>query len=266
MCVVVGGCSRGGDADDGTATVESDLDLYATLERSTLFETQRALRLTVSSDRSQDLEIGRIQLDTPLFAAVPPQDRDASVRAGGRVAMPLPFGEPRCDAASDGRSVLVAEVDGDEVRIALDERPSTLLAALHRSECAAVAVLADVELRFGDVWEATDERTVAGELEVAQRRDGVTATVEEVLGNVIFTVSSDESSPVVEVNDEQPSAGAGVAITAARCDPHALIEYKRTFTFTASVRVGDDEPIEVDVAAEGTARRALEDLLTSCIG
>ena len=188
------------------------------------------------------------------------------MRAGGHVAMPLPFGEPRCDEDGDEPSVLVAEVDGEELQVALEERPSNLLAALHESECAAAAVLADVEIRLGDAREPTETRTVAGELEVTQREEGVTATVEEVHGNVIFTVRTDETEPPVEVSDDQPSSATGVAITASRCDPHALIEYKRTFIFTASVRVGDDEPVAVDVEAEGGARRVFEDLLTSCIG
>jgi hypothetical protein len=56
------------------------------------------------------------------------------------------------------------------------------------------------------------------------------------------------------------------SIAAARCDPHALIEYKRTLILTARVRVGGDSPTRVDVAADGSARRALEELLTACIG
>jgi hypothetical protein len=88
-----------------------------------------------------------------------------------------------------------------------------------------------------------------------------------VEGNVIFTVSAATASPrVLAVSDEHPTASAPIAITASRCDPHALIEYKRTFIFTASIRLGDDEPARVDIKAEGAARRALEDLLTSCIG
>ncbi|HEX6421995.1 MAG TPA: hypothetical protein VFZ79_00850 [Acidimicrobiales bacterium] len=275
-CVLAGACSSGddtgGDAaaegapEAGEAAVTSDSDLHATLQRSTLFETRRSLLLTVVHDGDSDLQVGTIQLDTPLFEPVAPEERDARLRAGGRVGMPLPFGEPRCDDEADEPAVLVAEIDGDEVRVAIEERPSNLLAALHDAECAAAAVLADVELRLGDAWEPTEPRTVAGRLEVAQREDGVTATVEEVLGNVIFTVRTDETDPVIDVSDDRRSADVGVAITASRCDPHALIEYKRTFIFTASVRVGDDEPVEVDVQAEGDARRVLEDLLTTCIG
>lgn len=277
-CVLGGGCSPGDDADAaddaatrdapaaGEAALTSDAELDATLQRSTLFETRRSLLLTLRSGGVGDVQVGTIQLETPLFEPVPPEERDARLRAGGQVGMPLPFGQPRCDGEADGPAVLVTEVDGDEVRVAIEERPSSLLAALHEAECAEAAVLADVELRLGDSWEPTEAQTVAGRLEVTQREDGVAATVEEVLGNVIFTVRTDETDPVVEVGDDRPAADVGVAVTASRCDPHALIEYKRTFIFTASVRLGDDEPVEVDVEAEGDARRVLEDLLTSCIG
>jgi hypothetical protein len=68
------------------------------------------------------------------------------------------------------------------------------------------------------------------------------------------------------VSNDRPSASAPITITASRCDPHALIEYKRTFIFTASIQMDSAEPARVDIKAEGAARRALEDLLTSCLG
>ena len=57
-----------------------------------------------------------------------------------------------------------------------------------------------------------------------------------------------------------------MSITASRCDAHALIEYKRTFTFLALVDVGKDRPLRLDVKAEGDTLRLLEDVLTRCIG
>jgi hypothetical protein len=63
-----------------------------------------------------------------------------------------------------------------------------------------------------------------------------------------------------------PAAAGRIAITAARCHPHALIEYKRTFIFSAYVEVDGGERTRVDITAEGGARRALEELLRSCIG
>jgi hypothetical protein len=275
----IGGCTansqsgRGQDVEPEPATDRAGLT--ATLQRSTLFETRRSLRLTMRSNAGEEREIGAIQLESPLFEPVEPETRNTRVPPAGRpVVMGLPFGTVRCDgrngggdAEEDGAAVLLADVDGHDVRVPIEQRPNDLLVELHGAECAAAAVLADVDLRLGDTWRSTDPRTLEGELDISQRRDGAEATVQAVEGNVIFTVSYATASPrALEVSDERPSASAPIAITASRCDPHALIEYKRTFIFTASIQVNGDEPARVDIRAEGAARRALEDLLTSCLG
>jgi hypothetical protein len=90
--------------------------------------------------------------------------------------------------------------------------------------------------------------------------------LEEVRGNVIFTVSTARAGSPIEVNDDTRSASGPIAITALRCDPHALIEYKRTFILSAYVSLDGGERTRVDVTAQGGARRALEELLRSCIG
>jgi hypothetical protein len=278
LCAVIVSCSGDGDRVDGDeasrharatagATMDSDAGLNATLQGSRLFETERALRLTVGHDGDDDLQIGAIQLGSPLFEPVQPQPRDARVRAGGHgVVMPLPYGAARCDAVADEPPQLITDVAGEQVRVAMDESPSGLLSSLHAAECAVAAVEADVELRLGDSWERTAPRTVEGEVELGQRRPGVEVTVEEVQGNVIFNLrTEDEPDANFAVNDRRPSAGVRVAITAARCDPHALIEYKRTFKFLAVVRLGHEEPVRVDIEAEGEAHRELEELLEACL-
>jgi hypothetical protein len=153
------------------------------------------------------------------------------------------------------------------VRVAIEEVPSGVLSELNTEECAASAVLASVDLQLGETWQRTETRTIEGEVELAQRSSGVTATLDELRGNVIFAVSAGGAAgSALEVADARPTAAGPVAITAARCDPHALIEYKRTFIFTAYVAVDDAEPTRVDFEAEGGARRALEELLRSCMG
>jgi hypothetical protein len=275
-CGVVAGCGA-----DETAEVP----LSATLQRSTLFETRRALLLEVRPAGGRDVEVTSVQLSSPLFEAVDPEPRETLVRTTDRaVAMPLPFGEPRCDDAdaegdagdgggggggADDPTELVAEVDGDEVRVPLDDAAPGVLASLHEAECAAAAVLADVELRLGDTWERAGPHAAAGELEVTQLRPGATVAVEELLGNVIFTVGTDgAAAPWLEVSDDQPTARGTITVDASRCDPHALIEYKRTFVLSARVGVDGGEPVRVDVEAEAgsAAHTALQGLLTTCIG
>jgi hypothetical protein len=275
----IGGCTGNGESGrNQDVEVEAAADragLTATLQRSTLFETRRSLRLTVRSNTGEEREIGAIQLESPLFEPVEPEARNARLPpAEHPVVMGLPFGTVRCDARNgrgdtedDNAAVLRADVDGHDVRVPIEQRPNDLLVKLHGAECAAAAVLADVDLHLGDTWRSAGPRTLEGELDFSQRRDGAEATVQAVEGNVIFTVSDITASPrALAVSDEHPSASAPIAITASRCDPHALIEYKRTFIFTASIRVNSDEPTRVDIKAEGAARRALEDLLTTCLG
>jgi hypothetical protein len=262
------GCSSGGAAARD--------DLEATLQRSTLFETQRALNLTVRSSPSElsggdeEIRIRSIRLDSPRFAAVEPQERNARLRENDpTVVMPLRYGEAQCGDGAEGPAELVAEVDGEEVRLPLDEHPSDMLASLQANECAAARVFEDVSLRFGDEWQRTEPRTVEGWLSLAQREPGVRAVVDELVGNVIFGLAAPEGSasgPGLAVSDDRPSARIRVRIHAARCDPHALIEYKRTFTFSVWIRVGDRDPALVDVKAEGPAHEALERLLAACIG
>jgi hypothetical protein len=280
LFAVAAGCS--GDDDAGTRSGagtdaaggegaggngEPETPLTATLQRSTLFETHRSLRLAVTNGGSQDLEIAAVQLDSPMFELAPPQVRDVPVAASDRVAIPLPFGTPQCGEVADERPEVIARIAGEDVRMAIEERPDGLLSELRDIECAASAVLASVDLRLGDTWNRTEARTIEGEIELEQRTPGATAVLEEVRGNVIFTVSgADAAGSGVEVTDDTPTASGHIAITASRCDPHALIEYKRTFILSAYVALNGGERTRVDVTAQGGARRALEELLRSCMG
>jgi hypothetical protein len=280
LFAVAVGCSGNGEAgtDAGSggtgasgagasAAGDAPAPLTATLQRSTLFETRRSLRLTVTNGGDRDLQIAAVQLSSPLFEPAPPQVRDVTVAASDRVAIPLPFGTPQCDDVADQPPELVARIAGEEVRVAIEERPDNLLAGLNDIECGASAVLASVDVHLGDTWTPTEARTIEGEIELAQRDSGVRAVLEEVRSNVIFGVSTaDSAGPPLEVSDDAPSAAGPIAITAVRCDPHALIEYKRTFIFSTYVALDGGEPTRVDIEAEGGARRALEELLRSCLG
>jgi hypothetical protein len=265
---VLGACSSGSGSGSGDAASDG---LEATLQRATLFETQRAFNLTVRSAGDREIRIRSIRLDSPRFAAVEAQERNARLRPSDpTVVMPLRYGEARCGEGggdgAEGPAELVAEVDGEEVRLPLDEHPSDMLASLQASECAAARVFEAVSLRFGDEWTRTGPRTVEGSLSLTQQDSGVRAVVDELVGNVIFNVGATDAGSRLAVSDDRPSDRIGVRIHAARCDPHALIEYKRTFTFSVWIRVGDREPTLVDVKARGPAHRTLERLLAACIG
>jgi len=267
---VLVGCGSSGDgsaADSDGAARGPSSELDATLRRSRLFETQRQIGLELATTGDADVRVGTIQLVTPLYETVAPTDRGTTLDAGDRpLLMPIPFGTALCDGEADGPAELVATVDGDEVRVPLTERPAGMLAHLHGLECASAEVLEDVALELTGDWVVTDPHTATGQLTVTQRTPGVTATVDEVLGNVIFGLTTATAGPVLTIGDDQPTAAVGITISASRCDPHALIEYKRTFKFAVEVRVGDADPVPVDVEAQGDARAALGELIRSCVG
>jgi hypothetical protein len=243
--------------------------MHASLQQSTLFTTHHALGLSVSFDGDRELRLATIQLDTPLFQPVEPQARDARVRPGGRVVtMPLVYGDADCDVSADdaGPAQLVTEVDGEELRLDLAEQPADLLAGMHADECEVAGILDQVEIAFGDDWERTADKAYETTVVVTQRREGVTARLQEMEGNVIFGVTTPgDDVPWAVVDDEHPSATVPLTVTAGRCDPHALTEYKRTFILDAWVQVGDGEPVRIDVKAEGPAHDALGALLEACL-
>ena len=276
VVLVLAACGGGaGDGGGGDGEAGGGAPVRASIQESTLFATQRAFGLTLAPATDRDVRVGAIQLSSPLFAEVEPQPRDALVRATDRaVVMPLRYGEAVCDGeddgdgeGGDGGAELVTDVDGEAVRVPLEQSPADLLAGIHAAECASAGVLEDVELRLGDEWVPTAPQAVAGTLEASQRHEGVDATLQPLEGNVIFGVTTDaaEGEAWLAVSDEAPAATGAVEVRAARCDPHALIEYKRTFVFTIRVAVGDAEPVLVDLEAEGAAHAALEALLASCL-
>lgn len=268
LCAAAVGCGSSGDdsaAGDKTGPASA---LEATLRRSRLFETKRQIGLELAAGGDADVHVGAIQLVTPLYETVSPTDRDATLTAGEPARlMPIRYGTARCDTEPEGPPELVAVIDGEEVRVPLTEHPAGMLTRLRDLECTSAAVLEDVGLGLSGDWTVTDPHTASGQLTLTQRTPGVTAKVDEVLDNVIFSIATaNATSPVLTVDDDQPTAAVGVTISASRCDAHALIEYKRTFKFAVEVRIGDDDPVRVDVEAQGDARAVLEELLRSCIG
>jgi hypothetical protein len=69
---------------------------------------------------------------------------------------------------------------------------------------------------------------------------------------------------VLEVSDAEPTGSVPVTISADRCDPHAVAEFKTPFLFLSWVAVGEAEPVPVPLELTGGARQALEDLIATC--
>jgi hypothetical protein len=242
--------------------------LVATVEVSRLFSLQRQHALGLQNVGDQPVRVLAIALETPLFEPAPLTERELVLAPGGReLVMPVPYGAARCgpDPADTFEAVVLVEGTAAPLRMPAPEKHAGAIARLHARECAAVAVREAVDLRFADRW-AQEGRSITGELELRQRTPGVEAAVDEVAGSVIFGVELDGGPPVLEVDDDDPTARVRMVVSADRCDPHALIESKKTFVFLAWVRLDGSEPIPVEVEPVGAARAALDDLLSTCLG
>jgi hypothetical protein len=266
--VLATGCSSSDSSEDAGSDDAGSGGLEVTLRRSTLFETHRALSLSVRNGEAEDVAIGTIQLDSPLFEPVDPDDRDARVRSERTASLPLPFGTAACDGEADGPAELVVEVDGETERVPITESPSDLLATLQGNECAEAAIDEQLDLALDAGWERTGPTTIEGTFEIAQATDGVAAEIEQMEGNVIFHVAAegdDGDGPWLTVDDDEPTARGTITIEASRCDPHALLEFKRPFVIFGYVSVGDADPVRYDIEAQGEARRAMGELMSGCM-
>ena len=282
LAILTAGCASGDDPTTAAAPPSSATTmpstttapepvggLVASIGTNRLYSLDRGFGLRLQNVGDEPVVLRHLQLDSPLFEPVAPTDEDMVVPAHHRgYVLPLPYGEARCDGeAQPAFDALVVLDGGAELRLHATEDDPGAIGRLHGRECAAAEVRELVDLRWGDDWVIESNEAVRGELVLEQRRDGAAVDVEDAAGSVIFTVLPEaDGSPILHVDDDEPSTTVPVVISADRCDPHALAESKRTFAFVAWVAVGDAEAVPVDIEPTGPARAAVEGLLSTCSG
>jgi hypothetical protein len=152
------------------------------------------------------------------------------------------------------------------VRLEVAHTAVEVLAGLHADECSQRSVQEAIELRLAGRWHETAPGTITGDLELRARPGGPAATLHQLKGSVIFTVTPVTATPapagaedeavLAEVEGDGGVATLPLVATAARCDAHALIESKKTFVFTAWVSVGDGEITPVPLQGWARPRQA----------
>ena len=237
---ILGAC--GGEDDEVTVAVE----------RSRLFEQQRSLGVTIHNDGDEPAVIDAVRFGAGRYEEVPATDRTVTVPAGGAVSFPVPFGVARCDSADD--EVLVhLRVEGDATTRRVPV--SGQVERAHQRECAAEVAQRAVRIDFAEDWEVVAPRRVRGSLEVTPL-DGHEVEVTDVVTSIVFVTEEVDRS----------AAGPSLEVVAGRCDTHALIESKKTFTFVVSVAIDGEEPVSLEVVPEaGPARAALQAAIEDCL-
>jgi hypothetical protein len=239
--------------------------LVAELGTNRLYAIHRAFGLVLRNVTDQLVVVQEMQLESDLFAELPPTKRTVTLPAGGRrLVLALPYGEVRCDDEPGPTFPVRVVLDGGgELHLDAPEEDVGAVARLHARECAAADVRERADITWGEEW-VQDGTRVTGELHLDQRHPGERVAIDDATGNVIFTLVLEDAHPVLEVSDAAPSATVPVIISADRCDPHAVAEFKTPYLFLSWATVGDADPVPVPLELTGAARQALVDLIATC--
>jgi hypothetical protein len=268
-----GACAAdGGSTGDRTTTTTTSSTapppvegLTATVGTNRLYQPRRELGLALANHGDAPKVVTGVRLATELFEPTPLARREVVLQPGGRrLVLPLPYGAARCggDPAARFEALLVLD-DGRELAVPAPEEYDGAVERLHARECAAAEVLQAVEISFEGTW-PREGNSVSGTLSMSQRSPGAEAVMEDVVGNVIFTVRARSDEPILRTGDGHRRDAVPVTITADRCDSHAVAEFKRPFVFLSWIRLGDGSAAPVELELDGRAREALEELLASC--
>jgi hypothetical protein len=265
-----GGSPQAATPSAGTAPVELALEATSGYGRHAAVRAKADVRLVNRGDTQ--VELSTLQVQHPLFEQLPAAARRTVLPPDGEVHLvPVPLGAPRCNRDDPAGAVLAVSVqtpDGvQDAELPLVDREPGLVRA-HRLACATAAVeqLVTVELRTdGARTETASGPGLAMTLHL-QRRGPGTITVTELSGSILFSVAGTPPAPLLQLAADADTAQADVVLLASRCDQHALIESKTSFTFPLFARIDDGEPARLTTTAAGPARAALQALLDDTCG
>lgn len=257
---LVAGCAS------GAATEPSDL--VVDVENSRTAQIRGVLYARLVNEGDRPLEVTSLELLDERFAEVPATPKSTTVDPGGDpVVTPFEYGDVVCDDGASGpASLAVTIVSGGELServLPVATAGEEALTQLHASTCRQRAAVAAADIRFGPAWQATAPATARGRIVVERAATDDEVVVEQAEGTVIFSlrILGEDEDHVVVLAEDQTIAEVEVEVSAARCDPHALIESKKTYSFPIWVRVGQAPAVYVVLEPEGDARTAMEQLL-----
>lgn len=258
--IVVAACASG-------EAIESS-DLVVDVENSRTAQVRGVLYARLVNEGDRPLEVTSLQLVDQRFAEVPATPKSTTVAPGGDpVVTPFEYGEAVCGEDVSGPATLAVTIasGGEAGEQVLPVAPAgeEALTRLHESTCRQRAAAAAATIRFGPDWRATSPATARGRIVVERAATAAEVAVEQAEGTVIFSlrVLGGTADAVVVLAEDQDLAEVEVEVSAARCDPHALIESKKTYSFPIWVRVGEAEATYLVLEPAGEARAAMEQLL-----
>ena len=270
LAILTAACGGTGAAEPGSSEAGSTpgAELSAEVVQSRQDQVSQVVRVGLTNQGEDDVAVRQVQLVAPPFAPDPVDRSDRPALAAGRtVDVRVPYGAPDCSgeptAVEDpyvtlglgdpARTDVVVPVDGD------------VLDRLLQRLCGEQRLVELGTFGFGEGW-TRDGDGVVGTLEM-RRHAGVAERPElvlvETVPTVIFALVPLEGSPptVATLPADAESVSVPVRVGSPRCDPHALLESKMTYTFAAWISVDGGDPLRLPIEAEGTSREVMGGLL-----
>jgi hypothetical protein len=256
----------------GGAPSAEPVDLVVDVALTRAAQALGVLHVQLSTLGDTPVEVRSLELRDARFSAVDATPKSTTVEPGGRpVLTPMDYGEVVCeDVTGPARLAVTVDTAGgvQELVLPVEHDGQEALTRLHESACRERAVGEAATIRFGDDWEPTDPAVARGRIVVERAASDDEIVIAQAEGTVILslTVLDGPDEEVLTLAPGQRSAEVAVEVSAARCDPHALIESKRTYSFPLWVRVGDTPTTYLTLEPDGPARAVMEGLLASGCG
>jgi len=275
-CGASGDGNSRGDADEGRSMVDlvAGTDFSVDVEFPRHLHQVRVFHVGVRNHGERTLEMRRVAVRSPLFDDLPVGPEQTTVRPVGRRTLPAPVGTAICLAPPGPSHVVVtleetdASADGVVIRSfeGLVAVEAAVLERVHATECGQRFVAETMSLGFADVW-SVEDGTVHTTLDVVPLAP-VTATVDGLRGTVLFDLRAegfDDTTVLARLDGDLGAVSIPVEFRVTRCDPHAVAESKKAFSFATWITVDGHEQVYVTVEPAGTLRTALDELVARCI-
>ena len=229
---------------------------------------QRQLEAIVDNQSEADIIVVDVALRSPLFEPVEPDVHDYPVAAGRRQDLRMGVGASICPPADEPSMVeMTVEVDGVR-RHGLVEIDISPIAKINTRECGEQFVFEHASVEWGPEFTVHDG-VLNTTVTLTRRESDEAMSVTAVRGTVLYLVL-----PAAEMSDGTPlgtmavgesSGSAPVVMRVGRCEPHAVADVKKPYSFGVWVTIGDSEPYPIELLPGEEIKAALAELLQECI-
>ena len=262
------GCADQGDDVVQTPSASAPGPLEAGLETPRYMADRHMLEIILRNSTDETVRIDTLRLDSPVFERLEPTVRPVAVAPGDRVDVPIPYGAAICGHDQPQASVELA-LAGAAEPVVLPITSRGEVRRMYDEECRAEQVAEVAYVGYGDEWSAVDTPdgpAVEGTLTIRRRQSDQRIAVDEVASNVVFLVTplGRTREPLLVLDPGRTETSVGVRFRAARCEPHAVAESKKTFRFPMWVALGDEEAQFLEVAIGARGRQLLQDNVDDC--